>query len=153
MWLVHFTFYVLLSTCLSDNSSKLTLHIRSRYSIIACATGQLSKHTKCLAIHTVLHTHLKSTHTLTHSASEAVRVPLLIQSLPRLKNFPQHCAHVQIVASANNANEREILRSIVRCKCVPCVHAGTRTQSECTRGKCLCRYTQVVKYIIQFKVG
>ena len=26
-------------------------------------------------IHTVLHTHLKSTHSLTHSASEAVRVP------------------------------------------------------------------------------
>ena len=74
MWLVHFTFFVLvcctvlLSTCLSDNSSKQTLHIRSRYSIIACETWSLSK---CLAIHTVLHTHLKSTHSLTHSASEA----------------------------------------------------------------------------------
>ena len=124
MWLVYFTFYVLvcctvlLSTCLSDNSSKLTLHIRSRYSIIACATGQLSKHTKCLAIHTVYTTHTSKehTHSLTHSASEAVRVPLLIQSLPRVKTFPQHRAHVQMVASANNANEREILRSIVRCK-------------------------------------
>ena len=70
MWLVYFTFYVLvlLSTCLSDNSSKLTLHIRSRYSIIACAKcakWSTIQTLKCLSIHTVLHTHLKST--LTHS--------------------------------------------------------------------------------------
>ena len=107
--------------------------------------------------HCTTHTSKEHTHSLIHSASEAVRVPLLIQSLPRVKNFPQHRAHVQIVASANNANECEILRAVSFTarggKCVPCVHAGTRTQSECTRGKCLCRYTQVVKYIIQFQSG
>ena len=117
IWLVHFTFYVLVYTyvVLSDNSSKQTLHIRSRYSIKACAkwstiqTHQMPCYTHCT-------THTSKEHTLTHSASEAVKVPLLIQSLPRVKNFPQHRAHVQIVVSANNANEREILRSIVRCK-------------------------------------
>ena len=123
MWLVHLTFYVLvcctvlLSTCLSDNSSKLTLHIRSRYSIIAFAMwSTIQTHQMPCYTHCTTHTSKEHTHSLTHSASEAVRVPLLIQSLPRVKNFPQHRAHVQIVTSANNANEREILCSIVRCK-------------------------------------
>ena len=126
MWLVHFTLVVLLSPCLSDNSSKLTLHIRSRYSIIACATWstiqthQMPCYTQCTT-----HTSKEHTHSLTHSASEAVRVPLLIQGLPCVKNFPQHRTHVQIVASANNAKSTKYCAVSFTArggKCVPCVH-------------------------------